>query len=94
MKTAIALPDEPLIAAEGSALPRSLVVGGGARPWSPGVGVADRLARLAADRGIQGARIFDLQIALPAIENGAREIWTHDGSGLSLPGLGVRDPLR
>ena len=38
-------------------------------------------------------RLFDLQIALTAVENGAREIWTHDRNFLSLPGLRVRDPL-
>jgi len=42
---------------------------------------------------VQGPRIFDLQIALTAFENGATEIWTHDRNFLSLPGLRVRDPF-
>jgi predicted nucleic acid-binding protein len=52
-----------------------------------------RPCSLGAEHGIRGARIFDLQIALTAVEHGAREIWTHDQDVLSLPGLRVRDPL-
>jgi predicted nucleic acid-binding protein len=74
---------------------------GGGRPfvypaahlWEPGAGFADRLLRAAAERGVRGARIFDLQIALTAVEAGAREIWTHDRDFVSVPGLRVRDPL-
>jgi len=43
--------------------------------------------------GIHGARIFDLQIALIALENGATEIWTHDRNFLKIPGLKIHDPL-
>jgi predicted nucleic acid-binding protein len=37
--------------------------------------------------------VYDLQIALIALENGATEIWSHDRAFTSLPGLLVRDPL-
>jgi toxin-antitoxin system PIN domain toxin len=79
---------------EARAFLRALVESGGAQLWLPGAGFADRLSTLAAERGVQGPRIFDLQIALTAIENGAREIWTRDGGFVSVPGLRVRDPLR
>ena len=72
---------------------RSLLQTGGAQLWQPGSGFGDRLLKLAAERGIRGPRIFDLQIALTAVEHGARELWTHDRDFLSLPGLRVRDPL-
>lgn len=83
----------PSTPAEASAFLLSLVQSGGAQLWQPGSGFTDRLLALAVDRHIQGPRIFDLQIALTAVENGAREIWTHDRNFLSLPGLRVRDPL-
>jgi predicted nucleic acid-binding protein len=40
-----------------------------------------------------GARIFDLQIAMIAAENGATQIWTHDRAFVSIPGLRAVDPL-
>jgi hypothetical protein len=42
---------------------------------------------------IAGPRVFDLQIALIALENGATEIWSHDHGFAGLLGLQVRDPL-
>lgn len=66
---------------------------GGAQIWLPGAGFDARLRGVAAERGIQGPRIFDLQIALSAFEAGAREIWTHDGRFESVPGLRVHDPI-
>jgi hypothetical protein len=83
----------PSTPAEASAFLVSLVRTGGAQLWQPGAGFTDRLLALAVDRHIQGPRIFDLQIALTAVESGAREIWTHDRNFLSLPGLRIRDPL-
>ena len=65
----------------------------GARLWTPNPGSGERLLATARDLEIEGTRIFDLQIALIAAENGAKEIWTHDQKFLSLPGLHVRDPL-
>ena len=66
----------------------------GAVVFYPGAGFAERFAGVAAKRGIQGARIFDLQIAEIAREGGATEIWTHDRAFVSVSGLKVRDPLR
>ena len=83
----------PSTPAEASAFLLSLVRSGGAQLWQPGAGFSDRLLALAVERHIHGPRIFDLQIALTAVENGAREIWTHDRNFLSLPGLRVRVPL-
>jgi uncharacterized protein len=83
----------PSTPAEASAFLRSLVQSGGAQFWQPGSGFTDRLLALAVDRRVQGPRIFDLQIALTAVEHGAHVIWTHDRNFLSLPGLRVHDPL-
>lgn len=62
--------------------------------WLPSQNFWDRLARLASDLGVTGARIFDLQIALIARENGASELWTHDSGFTPIPGLRIHDPLR
>lgn len=64
-----------------------------AQVWSPGAGFGLRLAQLAADLGVRGNRVFDLQIALCAFEGGAREIWSHDGRFATIPGLRVVNPL-
>jgi predicted nucleic acid-binding protein len=42
---------------------------------------------------IKGSHIYDLQIALIALEHGATEVWSHDRDFVSLPGLPVHDPL-
>jgi toxin-antitoxin system PIN domain toxin len=65
----------------------------GACLWQPGPGFANRLLETATQRDVRGARVFDLYIALTAVEAGAREIWTHDSDFVSVPGLRVRDPL-
>lgn len=72
---------------------RALVETGGVEIWTPGSGFADRFIQLAEDLAVSGVRIFDLQIALTAFENGAREIWTHDRDFVRLPGLRIHDPL-
>ena len=59
----------------------------------PGPGFASRLVQLAADLGVAGARIFDLQIGICALDGGAIELWTHDGNFVKIPGLVIRDPL-
>ncbi len=59
----------------------------------PGPGFAARLGHLAADLGVAGARIFDLQIGLCALDGGAIELWTHDQNFVKIPGLVIRDPL-
>jgi len=37
--------------------------------------------------------IFDLQIGLTALDNGADQIWSHDAGFLAPPGLRIHDPL-
>lgn len=71
----------------------ALVETGGCRVWYPQPGFRQHLTRMAADLGVQGARIYDLQIGLTALENGAVEIWTHDRGFVAVPGLAVHDPL-
>lgn len=84
----------PSTASQAAGFLRALVDDASCRLWQPREGFADRLLRAARELKVFGPRIFDLQIALAAIENGAREIWTHDQSFLSVPGLRVHDPLR
>jgi hypothetical protein len=59
----------------------------------PGPAFADRLLQTAIDLGVSGARVFDLQIALCALDGGATELWTHDRRFVKLPGLIINDPL-
>jgi hypothetical protein len=82
----------PSTGAQAAEFIRSLVEAG-AQIWLPGLGFAQRLIQMAVDLEVAGARIFDLQIALTAFDNGATEIWTHDHNFLSVPGLRVIDPL-
>lgn len=69
------------------------LVTAGARLWTPGQAFAPRLFQLAADLDVSGPRVFDLQIALAAIDNGATELWTHDAHFVRVPGLRVVHPL-
>ncbi len=87
--TATGRPSEPL---EAQAFLQGLVDGGG-RLWRPGPEFGPRLLQVATDRDIRGVRVFDLQIALAAFDNGASVIWTHDRNFQSIPGLAVEDPL-
>ena len=82
----------PSSPAEASRFLRVLVEDGGMAIWRPGAGFGERLIGVAADLGLRGARIFDLQIALTAFENGAHEVWTHDRQFVRVPGLRVRHP--
>lgn len=61
--------------------------------WMPREPFCTRLVQIATDLKVGGARIFDLQIALTAFDNGAVEIWTHDAGFVSFPGLRIHDPL-
>lgn len=61
--------------------------------WYPAEGFAEQLSQMATTLGVLGVRIFDLQIALIALENGASEIWSHDTAFVSIPGLQVYDPI-
>lgn len=83
----------PSTASEASAYLAALFTDGGAELWLPGVGFGERLLRQAVELDVRGPRIFDLQIALTALEHGARELWTHDCSFVTVPGLTVHDPL-
>jgi predicted nucleic acid-binding protein len=72
---------------------RSLVEQARVHIWLPSDGFAHRFLQSAADRAVVGPRVFDLQIGMIALEQGADEIWTHDRNFLNLPGLRVFDPL-
>jgi uncharacterized protein len=61
--------------------------------WMPREPFWTRLLQLASDLKVSGPRIFDLQIALTAFDNGAVEIWTHDADFVSFPGLRVHHLL-
>ena len=63
------------------------------RIFQPRAGFATRLVDLATTLGVNGPRIFDLQIGLTALEAGARELWTHDRRFRAPPDLRVVDPL-
>jgi predicted nucleic acid-binding protein len=65
----------------------------GVEELAPGPAFAVKLVQMAADLGVVGARIFDLQIGLCALDGGATELWTHDGSFVKIPGLSVHDPI-
>ena len=84
----------PSAPAEAQRYLSSLVGEGGLEVWSPGPGFAARLAQMATELDITGARIFDLQIALTAFDNGATEIWSHDKGFAAFPGLRTHDPLQ
>ncbi len=72
----------------------SALVESGLFVWSPGPLFGERLMQAAVDLKITGVRVFDLQIALTAFDNGAHEIWSHDAQFATLPGLKLVDPLR
>lgn len=65
----------------------------GVEELASGPAFAARLVQLAADMEVIGARIFDLQIGLCALDGGATQLWTHDGGFVKIPGLVIRDPL-
>lgn len=89
----------PLVARESraarlaSAFLRMLAADAGMLTWVPGAGFDARLVARALELGIRGARVFDLQIALTALDHGATEIWTHDAGFVKVPGVTIRDPL-
>ncbi len=83
----------PSTAKQASGFLRALISEAGAVLWMPHEGFWERLVALAGRLGIQGPRIFDLQIGLTAYDNGAIEIWTHDSRFAAYPGLRVHDPL-
>jgi hypothetical protein len=82
----------PSTPAEAAAFVDALVTAG-AGVWAPAHAFASRLLRLAAQLKVIGPRIFDLQIALAALDNGATELWTHDAHFVRVPGLRIVHPL-
>jgi predicted nucleic acid-binding protein len=70
-----------------------LITEGHGHIWTPGPGFGQRLMRWAVSLKVRGKRIFDLQIAVVALEHGVQEIWSHDQNFQSVPGVKVRDPL-
>ena len=72
---------------------RNLVDQGGASLWVSAQGLETRVLDTATRMGVVGPRVFDLQIAMTALDNGATEMWTHDAGFVRLPGLPVHDPL-
>jgi len=83
----------PSRCAEARAFANNLIEEAGGVLWVAGAGFGKRLFELAEDLGVAGPRIFDLQIALIASDNGATEVRTHDRGFLEVPGLRVVDPL-
>ncbi len=71
----------------------ALMQTGGMQVWLPGPGFAERLTQLACDLHVSGVRVFDLQIALIAFENGVTELWTRDADFVRVPGLRIIDPM-
>jgi uncharacterized protein len=78
---------------EASNFVRMLVNEAGAKIWYPGEGFGERCFEAATVLDVMGARYFDLQIGLIALENGADVIWTHDRNFLKLPKLKNKDPI-
>lgn len=83
----------PSTASEARKFLRNLTEQGGAVMWLPTPGFDVRLLANATRLGLMGPRVFDLQIAMTALDNGARSMWTHDAGFIHLPGLPVLDPL-
>ncbi len=83
----------PSTAGEASGFLAALETDAAMQVWVPRAGFATRLLQLASDLDVAGARVFDLQIALTAFENGAAELWTHDQGFTRVPGLRFVDPL-
>jgi predicted nucleic acid-binding protein len=70
------------------------LVEAGARLLSPAPTAGQRILEAAERLGIVGPRVFDLQIAVTALDHGATELWSHDQGFVTLPGLRLVDPLR
>jgi predicted nucleic acid-binding protein len=71
---------------------RELVEAAG-RVLQPGERFAERCFEAAVRLGVQGPRVFDLQIGLMCLEAGVTELWTRDAGFVALPGLKVVDPF-
>jgi len=65
----------------------------GAKVLSPGPALAQRVMDTAARLGVVGPRVFDIQIAVTALDHGATQLWSHDRGFVTPPGLRLVDPL-
>ncbi len=83
---ALASPDEAL------GFIRALV-DAGAEIWQGGAHMPARLFTAAREAGVRGRAVYDLPIALAAMDHGARELWTNDRAFTPVPGLRVVFPL-
>jgi hypothetical protein len=82
----------PSTAKEARAFIEALVAAG-ARLLAPGPAVAQRILEAADRLQVVGPRVFDLHIAVTALDHGATELWSHDWGFITLPGLRLVDPL-
>lgn len=71
----------------------ALITTGRGTILEPQSGFGSRLIQLCRDLGVSGPRMFDAQIALIAVEHGARVIYSHDRRFISIPGIEVVDPF-
>ena len=83
----------PSLPAQARTFLMNLLEDGRGHIWQSGPDFGQRLLQLAEELKVVGPRIFDLQIALVAFENGATELWSHDRNFIGVPGLKVLDPL-
>jgi hypothetical protein len=86
-------PGRPSTPDEAASFLQRLGEDAGMQIWSPRTAFGERWLRLALELGIVGPRVFDLQIALTALDHGVHEIWTHDTRFVRVPGIRVHDPL-
>lgn len=82
----------PTPPAAAAAFLRALMAAG-AQCWRPTPGSCDRLLTLADREQVPSLEIFDLEIALIARDNGAREIWSQDRHFRTVAGLKLINPL-
>lgn len=71
----------------------ALIETGNPTVFVPSESFLARFITTAKELDIRGVRIFDLQIALLAMDAGATEIWTHDSGFIQVPGIDIIDPL-
>lgn len=69
------------------------LVDAGARMLSPGRASSQRILEMAERLDVVGPRVFDLQIAVTALDHGATELWSHDQRFVTPPELRLVDPL-
>lgn len=88
------VPGGPSTVDKASAFLNQLMGELGAVVFTPGPGFEVRLTTTARQLKASGHHIFDIQIALMALDQGAAQLWTHDKSMLRVPGLKYSDPIQ